>query len=134
VCPASRNLIGSVAMNPVETGRRSGYRLAAFQGVVAICVAAAFLIQGGQEAMGALFGGLVIALGSAIMAWRATAGGVQAAGSVLVRLASALLIKWVLIGVAMYLAFARLELPPLPVLAGLCAGLITLPLVIGLKS
>ena len=84
--------------------------------------------------MGALFGGLVIALGSAIMAWRATVGGVQAAGSVLVRLASALLIKWVLIGVAMYLAFARLELPPLPVLAGLCAGLIALPLVIGLKS
>jgi len=121
-------------MNPVETGRRSGYRLAALQGVVAICVAAVFLIQGGQEAVGALFGGLVIALGSALMAWRATAGGVQAAGPVLARLASALIVKWVLIGVAMYLAFARLELPPLPVLAGLCAGLISLPLFIGLKS
>ncbi|MEZ5457284.1 MAG: ATP synthase subunit I [Lysobacteraceae bacterium] len=121
-------------MNPVETGRRSGYQLAAMQALVAVCVAAAFLAQGRQAAIGALFSGLVVALGSVLVAWRATAGGVQAAGSVLVRLASALLIKWVLIGVAMYFAFAHLELPPLPVLAGLCAGLVLLPFFIGLKS
>lgn len=131
---APQKSTGPVSMNAVEAGRRSGYRLAAMQALVAVLVAVAFLMQGGQSAVGALFGGLAIAAGTAVMAWRATAGGVQAAGSVLVRLASALLIKWVLIGVAMYIAFARLELPPLPVLAGLCAGLISYPFLIGLKS
>lgn len=127
------NRIRSV-LNTVAAGRRQASRVVIAQAIASGLVALAFLVQGEQAALGALLGGGAVALGSALMAWRAFGGGVIGAGEALTRLFGGIALKWLVIVGALYLALTRFELPPLALIGGLCAALIAPLLVLQLKS
>lgn len=111
-------------LNSVAAGRRQAARVLLAQASATALVALVFLVQGPRAGLGALLGGGAVALGSALMAWRAFGGGVTGAGAALFRLLGGLALKWLVIVGALWLALARLELPPVPVVAGLCAALV----------
>lgn len=120
-------------LNNLAAGRRQASRVVVAQAVVTGLVALAFLVQGVHAALGALLGGGAVTLGSALMAWRAFGGGVTGAGAALARLFGGLALKWLVIVGALYLAFARWELPPLPVIAGFGAALVAYVLAFTIK-
>lgn len=111
-------------LNSVAAGRRQARSVVVFQAMASLAAALVFLVQGADAALAALVGGGSVALGSALMAWRAFRGGVDGAGMALMRLFGGLALKWLVIVGALYLALARLALPPLPLLAGVCAALV----------
>ena len=121
-------------LNTVAAGRRQAYRVLVAQAIATGLVALVFLVQGHRAALGALLGGGAVALGSALMAWRAFGGGVTGAGAALFRLFGGLALKWLVIVGALYLALARWELPPLPLLAGLGAALVAFLAAFRIKS
>jgi F0F1-type ATP synthase assembly protein I len=97
--------------------------MVAVQGLVAIVVALAFLLQDAQAALAAGIGGGAVALGSLVLAWRSMMGPAYSAGLALARIVSGLILKWFVVLGALYLSLAKLGLPPLPLLAGLVATL-----------
>lgn len=121
-------------LNSVAAGRRQARSVVAFQAIVTFAAALVFLVQGTDAALSALMGGGAVTVGSALMAWRAFAGGVSGAGLALMRLFGGLALKWLVIVAALYLALARLALPPLPLLAGLCAALVAPLLAFRIRS
>src|SRR5690606_41771388 len=68
-------------------------------------------------------GGGVVVLGAALMAWRSLGGGIRGGLVALGGVVGGLALKWLVIGLAVYVALARLGLPPLPLLAGVGAAL-----------
>jgi F0F1-type ATP synthase assembly protein I len=108
----------------MAAGRRQARSVVVAQTLVTFAAALAFLVQGTDAALSALMGGGAVTAGSALMAWRAFAGGVSGAGPALVRLFGGLALKWLVIVAALYFALARFALPPLPLLAGVCAALV----------
>lgn len=120
-------------LNSVAAGRRQATRVLIAQSIATGLAALVFLVHEPRAALGALAGGGAVALGSALMAWRALGGGVTGAGAALLRVVGGLALKWLVIVGALYLALARLGLPPLPVLAGLCAALAA-GLILAIKS
>ena len=111
-------------LNTLAAGRRQARRVLTAQVVATAGTALVFLFQGPGAALAALIGGAAVTLGSALMAWRTFGGGVGGAGVALLRLFGGLALKWLVIVGALYLALARWELPPLPLLAGLGAALV----------
>ena len=109
--------------NPLLAGRRAAFRVVAVQLAVAALVATGFLLQDPRAALSAAVGGGAVALGSALMAWRSFGGGVHGGMIALARLFGGLALKWLVIVAALYIALARLGLPPLPLLAGVGAAL-----------
>lgn len=91
---------------------------------VSLLVAALFLIKAWQSALGALMGGVIVMLGTALMAWRVFGGGHADAGATLRRVLFGMAMKWAVVGVGFYVLVAHWRLPPLPVLAGVIAALI----------
>ena len=118
----------------MAAGRRQARSVVVAQTLVTLAAALAFLVQGTDAALSALAGGGAVTVGSALMAWRAFAGGVSGAGLALMRLFGGLALKWLVIVAALYVALARLGLPPLPLLAGLCAALAASLLAFRIKS
>jgi F0F1-type ATP synthase assembly protein I len=95
--------------------------MVAVQAAVATLVALSFLLQAPKAALAAGIGGGAVALGSLVLAWRSMLGPAYSAGLALGRLISGLLLKWFVVLGALYLSLARLDLPPLPLLAGMVA-------------
>ena len=110
--------------NSVAANRRLAFRLVAAQATVTAAVAAGFLLQGPRPAIAAAVGGGVVALGSLVLAWRALPAPVLSAGAAISRLVSGMLLKWFVVVAVLYLAFARLALPPLPLVAGMLATMV----------
>lgn len=121
-------------LNTLAAGRRQARRVLTAQAVATLAAALAFLAQGPGAALAALTGGAAVTLGSALMAWRAFGGGVSGAHVALLRLFGGLALKWLVIVGALYLALARWQLPPLPLLAGLGAALVAFLLGFRIKS
>lgn len=111
-------------LNSVAAGRRQAARVVVIQAAVACALALVFLVQGVEAALAALVGGLATTTGSALMAWRAFAGGVAGPAVALFRLFGGVALKWLVIVLSLYLGLARFGLPPLPLLAGLSATLV----------
>ena len=109
--------------NSQSANRRLASRMVAAQTVVATLVALAFLTQGVQSALAAAIGGGSVAMGSLVMAWRSLPAGAASAGAALSRLVSGMLLKWFVVLGALYLAMAKLLLPPLPLLVGLVVAM-----------
>ena len=95
----------------------------AWQGVVGLVVALAWCVAGYREALGAGAGALGAALGSAVAAWRHFGRPGESAQQLARRFIAATALRWVVMATVLYLAIARLALPPGPVLSGLVAGL-----------
>ena len=77
-----------------------------------------FLFAGMASAKAALAGGLIVAVGNAILGWRMFAGGVAPPPRLLYALLVGELLRLVWLVGAIGFAFAVLRLEPLPLLAG----------------
>jgi hypothetical protein len=120
--------------NSQAANRRLAYRMVAAQFVVAMLVALAFFFaQGGKEALAAAIGGGSVAVGSLVLAWRSMPRGAASAGLALSRMVSGLLLKWFVVLGAAYFAMAKLQLPPLPLIVGLAAGMAAMFLTLNSK-
>ncbi len=115
-----RVIPGAGVFNSLSANRRLAFRMVAVQCGVAMLVALAYLLaQSGREALAAAIGGGSVAVGSLVLAWRSLPPAAASAGMALSRLVSGLLLKWFVVLGALYLALAKLQLPPLPLLVGL---------------
>jgi len=121
-------------LNTAAASRRLARRIAATQAIVTSIVAAIFLGDSVRAAAGAVLGGLAITLGSALMAWRALSGGIGAAETALLKLASGMALKWATVVLVLYLALAQWALDPLAVFSGLLAALAVNLVAIGFKN
>jgi F0F1-type ATP synthase assembly protein I len=109
--------------DPIAAGRRSALRAVAVQAIVAVLAALVFLVQGPQAALAAGLGGGALALGNALAAVLAL-GGIVPARVAFVRLLAGMLAKWSVTIAILAVALEAWRLPPLPMLAGLLAGLL----------
>lgn len=121
-------------LNSLAANRRLAFRVVAIQAAIATLVALAFLTQDASAAVAAAIGGGAMVLGSLILAWWSTKGLAYSAGHALVRLTTGIALKWFVVFSMLYLAFVRLGLPPLPLLAGLIATTASSFLVYKLKA
>jgi len=113
-------------LNSLAASRRLAFRMVAAQAVVAMLVALAFLVaSGNREALAAAIGGGAAALGSLVLAWRSLPTTPKSAGWSLSRMVSGMLLKWFVVLGLLYVAMAKLALPPLPLIVGLAATAVT---------
>ena len=104
------------------TGKRLALKFAAVQLASASVVALVFLaVSGANAARSAFVGGLIIALGTLVFAWRLFATSWPAASAARGFYAGELL-KWVWVLGAFALALTRGGMEPLPLLLGMFAG------------
>ena len=121
--------------NSQSANRRLAFRMVAVQFVVAMLVALLFLaFNGVKESLAAAIGGGAVAAGSLVLAWRSLPPGVASAGLALSRMVSGLLLKWFVVLGAVYVAMAKLALPPIPLLVGLVIGLMASFLTLNSKA
>ena len=109
---------GACVLNSLIPERRLALRIVLVQLLVAALIALAFLPQGVRWAMGAGMGGGAVVLGSAALALRAFTVAPVSPDTALRRLLGGTALKWLLILATLYVALARLALPPLPLLVG----------------
>jgi ATP synthase protein I len=101
-------------------GYRLVVRVVLLQTVCTLLVASLFFgFRGASSGVAALTGGLIVAVGTALFGWRAFAPGV-AGGAVLSRaMYTGKALQWVWYAIALYAAFARFKVDPMPLLIGL---------------
>ena len=110
--------------DPIAAGRRSALRAVAVQAGIAALAAVLFLLwQGWRAALAAGIGATALVLGNAAMAWLALPRIVHARVA-LGRLMLGVLTKWCVVVLILWVAIGAWRLPPLPMLAGLVAGLL----------
>lgn len=109
--------------DPIAASRRSALRAAAMQAAVALLVALAFLAGDGRRAaFAAAIGGLALALGNVLATLLSLRGAVPARFAFAALLAGTAA-KWLVVFVALGIGLRAWQLPPLPMLVGLVAGL-----------
>lgn len=94
------------------------------QTAVAGVVALGFLLgTGPRAALSALVGGLAIAAGNAVFAWRLFGAGIAPAQQQARAAYAGEAMKWLVIGGLFYLAIARWQLPFVPLIVAVCLTL-----------
>ena len=108
-------------MNDIgKQGKRLVMRVVLLQTACAALVAALFwMLQGAAAARSGLAGGLIVASGSALFGWRMFAPGIAPAATLQRALFAAEALKWIWFVLAVWAAFARFKLMPLPLMTGL---------------
>lgn len=110
--------------DPIAASRRSALRAVATQAAVALLVALAFLAGAGvRAAAAAAAGGLALALGNGLATLVSLRGAVPARFAFAALLAGTT-VKWMVVFAALGIGLRAWQLPPLPMLAGLVAGLV----------
>jgi F0F1-type ATP synthase assembly protein I len=111
-------------MNDVlARGHRLVVRVVLLQTGCALIVACPFLVfKGASAGAAALVGGLTVALGSAVFGWRLFAPGIAGAPALTTAMYTAVAVKWLWFGLALYVALARLKLEAVPLLIGMAAA------------
>lgn len=110
--------------DPVAAGRHTALRAIGFQAVVAVLLAAAFLVQGPRAALAAATGGAALVAGHVVVALLALGGGIVPARVAFARLLLGIAGKWLVVVAVLAIALGAWRLPPLPMLVGLVAGLL----------
>jgi F0F1-type ATP synthase assembly protein I len=110
--------------DPTAAGRRAALRAVSIQAFVAALVALAFLVQGPRSALAAAVAGMAMVAGNALAAVTALGGGIQPARVAFARLLLGVLGKWMVVLAIFAVALEAWRLPPLPMLAGLAAGVL----------
>lgn len=110
--------------DPVAAGRQTALRAIGFQAVVAVLLAAAFLVEGPRAALAAATGGAALVAGHLVVAMLALGGGIVTARVAFARLLLGIAGKWLVVVAVLAVASGAWRLPPLPMLAGLVAGLL----------
>jgi F0F1-type ATP synthase assembly protein I len=109
-----------VNSNVVLEGRRLVTRVVLVQTASAMIVACvSWALAGGAAGAAALAGGMIAAVGSAVLGWRMFSPGVAPAAALRRAMYSGEGLKWLWYVLAIYAALARLKLAPLPLLMGL---------------
>ena len=109
--------------DPAGSGKRLVLRYALVQAGCAAVVAAGFWLGAGAfAARAALAGGVIAAAGTALFGWRLFSPGVAPAARVSSAMWAGEALKWLWIGVALWLALAVAALAPLPLIVGLIAA------------
>ena len=111
-------------LNPVDTGRRLMLRAAVYPLAAVVVASLVFLFFGVKNSAGLALSGVATVAGGWVAARTALAGGVQAAGSAMTRLLLAMVLKWVLVIVALFLGFGLWKLPAPGLLAGIAIAMI----------
>lgn len=107
--------------NSLAASRRLATRVVLAQAAAAALVGLGFLLQGPASALAAFAGGLVVAVGTAVLALRVFAPALAGPGAMMMRFAFGSLLKWAVVLVGLYLVFAYWKLPAVPALAGVAA-------------
>jgi F0F1-type ATP synthase assembly protein I len=102
----------------VESARRLVTRIVLFQVGCVAGVSLLFLGSGRAAAQAALAGGLIVAVGNALLGWRWSAPGVAPLAQKVVALYLGVALKWAWTVLALWLALARVGLEPLPLIVG----------------
>lgn len=110
-------------LNSVDAGRRLMLRAAVYPLAAVVVLALAFLLVGPKYALGALVSGVTVVSGTVLAAWVGLGGGVQAAGSAMIRMFLGFALKIVLIVAVLAMAFVWWRLPPLALLAAIPVAL-----------
>jgi len=89
----------------------------------ALLAACVFFWFGGASAgVAALAGGLIVAVGSAVLGWRAFKPGIAGATTLGMAMYAGVALKWLWFALALYVAFARLRLDVAPLLVGMVSA------------
>ena len=100
-------------------GKRLVIRVVLLQAGCALSIASVFLVLRGESAgLAALTGGLIVALGSALLGWRMFKPGIAGGATVAASMYGGVALKWLWFAIALYLAIARLKLDAAPLLIG----------------
>lgn len=132
-CLSSKMVMRRV-LNSMAANRRLALRAMVFQAVVATGIALAFLLRDGSSFQAAAIGGGAVVLGTLLYAWRSLSMQVPSAGLALAGLITGIVLKWLVVLAALYVALARLGLPPLPLLAGAAGTTVAFLLISKIKS
>jgi ATP synthase protein I len=98
-------------------------RIVLLQAGCALLAASVFLaLRGASAALAALVGGLIVAVGSAVLGWRAFKPGVAGAATLTTAMYTGVALKWLWFALALYVALARLRLDAAPLLIGMLAA------------
>ena len=111
-------------------GRSLALRVAKWQvlsGVTAMLLA--WGLYGQAAGLGLVAGVLSILLGNLAMAQLSLGGGIQSAGRVYSRLWLGLCLKWLIVGLVLFLSFRMKALAPLAIAIGVMLALLVFPLV-----
>ena len=104
-------------------GKRLVVRIVLLQAGCALIVASVFLVlKGAHQGLAALVGGLIVAVGTAVLGWRAFKPGVAGAAVLNTAMYAGVALKWTWFALALYLALARLKLDVAPLLIGMAVS------------
>lgn len=108
--------------NSLAAGRRLASHVVLAQTAAATIVGLLFLLGGKTPAVAAFGGGLVVAVGNALLALRVFKPSLAGGGVTARRFALGTLLKWLVVLGGLFLILVRLRLPLLPTLAGVGAA------------
>jgi ATP synthase protein I len=101
-------------------GKRLVVRVVLLQTGCAVLVASLFLVfRGASAGLAALVGGLIVAVGTGVMGWRAFKPGIAGAATLGTAMYAGVALKWLWIALALYVALARLKLAVPPLFIGM---------------
>ncbi len=110
--------------NPHAHGQRLARRLSGLQALAAILIAMPWLLSGPRESLGALVGGLVVALGTWLLGRGMFGGTGVSAARAFTGLIVGSLARWLTIAAGLGFAIGWAGLPPLAVASGLIVALL----------
>jgi F0F1-type ATP synthase assembly protein I len=103
--------------------KRLVVRIVLLQAGCALIVASLFcVLRGAHQGLAALVGGLIVAVGTALLGWRAFKPGIAAAAVLNTAMYAGVALKWTWFALALYLALARLKLDVAPLLIGMAVS------------
>jgi F0F1-type ATP synthase assembly protein I len=106
-----------------DRAKRLVVRIVLLQAGCALIVASVFLVlKGAHQGLAALVGGLIVAVGTAVLGWRAFKPGVAGAAVLSTAMYAGVALKWTWFALALYLALARLKLDVAPLLIGMAVS------------
>jgi ATP synthase protein I len=97
-------------------GKRLVVRIVLLQAGCALSVASVFLVlKGAHQGLAALVGGLIVAVGSGVLGWRAFKPGIAGGATLATAMYAGAALKWLWFALALYMAIAwlKLDVPPL---------------------
>lgn len=119
--------------NSLPANRRLAKQVVLLQVAAASAAGLAFLLQSGVSALAALAAGLLVAVGTGLMALRLFGQALAGPGATAARLVVGMLLKWIVVIVGLYLILVYWRLPAIPALVGLVAALLVNLVVLGFK-
>lgn len=100
---------------------------------MAVLAGLGFWLRGAASAVAGFAGGILVALGTCLLALPVFAPALAGPGRTLARFAFGTLLKWIVVIVGFYLIVAVWRLPGLPALVGLVAALLVNLAMLGFK-